>query len=93
VVEGQNVQRLAPSPPPAAPQLLRVRVKNPCLSLKVVHAHCEMPSSFAPSKVGDRRLGKREVIQKIQQGLRQLGHTVTDDYRAVGAAKVNVTAD
>ena len=52
-----------------------------------------MPSSFAPSKVGDRRLGKREVIQKIQQGLRQLGHTVTDDYRAVGAAKVNVTAD
>ena len=74
-------------------QLLRLEVRNPCLTLRVVHAHCELPNSFAPQKVGDRRLGKREVIEKIQAGLRRLGHTITDDYRAVGAARVNVTRD
>lgn len=74
-------------------QLLRLEVRNPCLTLKVVHAHCELPNSFAPQKVGDRRLGKRDVIEKIQAGLRRLGHTIVDDYRAVGSARVNVTRD
>lgn len=74
-------------------QLLRLEVRNPCLTLKVVHAHCELPNSFGPQKVGDRRLGKRDVVEKIQAGLRRLGHTITDDYRAVGSARVNVTRD
>ena len=35
------------------------RATNPCLSLRVVHMHCALPTQFGVHIVGDQRLGKK----------------------------------
>ncbi|KAL3914699.1 MAG: hypothetical protein SGPRY_007536, partial [Prymnesium sp.] len=74
-------------------QGLGLHVKNPCLGLQVVHMHCELPTTFSPPKVGDRRLGKREIAVAAQARLRAMGKQITMDPSAVGTLSLNVTFD
>ena len=64
---------------------------NPCVSLRAVHVHCELPTEFGVHKVGDRRLGKREIIDRARAKLRALGHTAGGGNEDVGALRLNVT--
>ena len=43
-----------------------LRAYNPCLSLRVVHMHCALPTAFGVHVVGDKRLGKREISSRVQ---------------------------
>ena len=46
---------------------------NPCKSLQAVHVHCELPTEFGVLKVGDKRLGKREIVERAKAKMRQMG--------------------
>ena len=73
-----------------APQL---HVRNPCLTLRVVHAHCQLPNTFSGHKVGDRRATKRLIAERAQRGLRSLGYNASEDYHEVGRTSVAATVD
>ena len=57
-----------------------------------MHVHCELPTEFGVHKVGDRRLGKREIIERARAKLRAMGQTeAAAAQEDVGALKLNVT--
>jgi len=66
---------------------------NPCLSLHAVHMHCELATAFGVHKVGDRRLGKRDIIERARRKLQALGITAAsgDSYAKIGELRLNVT--
>ena len=70
---------------------LGMTASNPCLSLKATHVHCELPTEFGVLKVGDRRLGKREIIEKALSRLRALGRASSATHQTIGAMALNVT--
>lgn len=73
-------------------QALGMTTTNPCLSLRVMHMHCELPTAFGVHKVGDRRLGKREIIERALVKLRKLGHPAASmSHVDIGKLALNVT--
>eukprot|EP00966_Prymnesium_polylepis_P148795 3437743-Prymnesium_polylepis.1 len=69
---------------------LLLKTRNPCLGLKALHMHCELPTTFSAPKVGDRRLGKREVAMAAQQKLRAMGRRVTMEPGDIGKLALNI---
>ena len=72
-------------------QTLGFMASNPCFSLQAVHMHCELPTSFGALKVGDRRLGKREIVEQALRKLHALGHATGISHQDVGKLRLNVT--
>ncbi|KAL1505130.1 hypothetical protein AB1Y20_008888 [Prymnesium parvum] len=72
-------------------EAMGLRTSNPCHSLQVMHMHCELPTTFSAPKVGDRRLGKREVAQAVLRKMRAMGKHVTMDAAAIGSLTLNST--
>ena len=72
-------------------EALLLKTRNPCLGLKALHMHCELPTTFSGPKVGDRRMGKLEIALAAQRKLRAMGRTVTMDARDIGSLALNVT--
>lgn len=70
---------------------LGMECSNPCLSLQALHVHCEMPTEFGVLKVGDRRLGKKEIVERALAKLRVLGRTTATSAKDVGTLTLNVT--
>ena len=73
---------------------LGMATSNPCLSLRAVHVHCELPTEFGVIKVGDRRLGKGEIIERVRKKLLKLGHTEAAMLKQIsnaGTLRLNVT--
>ena len=70
---------------------LGMATSNPCLSLHVLHVHCELPTEFGVLKVGDRRLGKKEIVERALGKLRALGRTTATTVQEVGTLTLNVT--
>jgi len=66
--------------------------QNPCLTLRVVHMHCAMPTQFGTHVVGDKRLGKKEITTRAQAKMRKMGIRITMDVKAVGTMTLNVTS-
>jgi len=73
-------------------EALHFRLSNPCLTLKIVHVHCEMPTNFGPRVIGDQRLGKKQVAIQVQTKMRRLGLPVTIAAENIGTLALNVTA-
>lgn len=71
---------------------LKLRTANPCLTLRVTHMHCELPTTFSARKVGDRRQGKREVALKVQAKMRAMGLPISMKPGDIGGLALNVTA-
>ena len=72
---------------------LNMHVTNPCMTLRAVHMHCELPTSFGVLKVGDQRLGKRDIILRAQHKLRRMGSAAADmSPDVIGKLALNVTA-
>lgn len=72
---------------------LELKTRNPCLGLQVMHMHCELPTTFSPEKVGDRRLGKYEIAYAAQKKLLAMGKKATLGTNDIGTLKLNVTFD
>lgn len=73
-------------------QALGIAASNPCLSLRAVHMHCELATSFGVQKVGERRLGKREIIDRALSKLRAVGNHAADfSHQDIGRLTLNVT--
>lgn len=72
---------------------LGMAASNPCLSLRAVHMHCELATAFGVQKVGDRRLGKREIIERARSKLQAMGHTAVaaGAHVKIGEMRLNVT--
>lgn len=71
-------------------EMLGLRMSNPCLTLVGVHMHCELPSSFGPSKVGDKRRGKKDVAVAVQAKMKKLGLTITLPPEKLGTLALRV---
>ena len=71
-------------------EMLGLRATNPCLTLVGVHMHCELPSSFGPSKVGDKRRGKKDVAVAVQAKMKKLGLTITLPPEKLGTLALRV---
>lgn len=73
---------------------LGMTAANPCLSLQTFHVHCELPTEFGVIKVGDRRLGKKEIIERARSKLLRLGkvEAASPEYiNGAGTLRLNVT--
>ena len=69
-----------------------MRASNPCLNVRAVHMHCELPTVFGVQMVGDRRLGKREMVERALSKLRALGHAASSfSHQDIGKLTLNVT--
>lgn len=73
-------------------EALGIAASNPCLSLRAVHMHCELATAFGVQKVGERRLGKREIIERALTKLRAVGnHAAHFSHHDIGKLTLNVT--
>ena len=72
-------------------EALLLKTRNPCLGLKALHMHCELPTTFTGAKVGDRRMGKLEIALAAQRKLRAMGRRITMVARDIGSLALNVT--
>lgn len=72
---------------------LGLTASNPCLSLRSVHMHCEFATAFGVQRVGDRRLGKREIIERARLKLKRMGNAAAaaDAHDKIGDMRLNVT--
>ena len=73
-------------------EALGMAASNPCVDVQAVHMHCELATTFGTPKVGERRLGKREIIEKARAKLAALGNkAATMSYQEIGKLSLNVT--
>ena len=72
-------------------EALQLRTRNPCLGLKAMHMHCEFPTTFSGQKVGDRRLGKKELSMQVQTKLRAMGINTDVNPGYLSSLALNVT--
>jgi hypothetical protein len=73
-------------------QALGMEASNPCLDVQAVHMHCQLASSFGAPKVGERRLSKRDIIQRSLAKLHKLGHpSASVSYVDIGKMALKVT--
>lgn len=67
------------------------RATNPCLSLRVVHMHCALPTQFGVHIVGDKRLGKKLVAEGVKTKLEAMGIRTGMDAGEMGKITLPVT--
>jgi hypothetical protein len=55
--------------------------------------HCEFATAFGVQRVGDRRLGKREIIERARLKLKRMGNAAAaaDAHDKIGDMRLNVT--